>query len=242
MKKLIPVFLFLFLANATKAQFNTQTTIDATYWCIESLTNATDSVGSYMTVSLSNNDPALFDSINSGYYQNYIQITAIIANNTMVPMYDTITFSNLSNPGFININNDTTVTFRINTVFDFSTIAGFVIQQGIASCGIYWLEPSIIINRSCGVNNLIDPNLLLSFNGIVEASEVSILYPNPSNGMVWFNATEMAINTLQIISIDGKTIVHESSKVDDGIDLRHLPRGTYFAVINGNLSQKIVLY
>jgi len=74
------------------------------------------------------------------------------------------------------------------------------------------------------------------------------VYPNPTNGQLFFNIQSNSDNTLesiQIYDLIGKQIISNAINSEvNSIDLGHLPKGTYIIVFTsskGNLStQKLI--
>lgn len=74
-----------------------------------------------------------------------------------------------------------------------------------------------------------------SINNTVKANQIEV-YPNPSNGKLYFSET---LQNITVYNIHGIELV--SQKNTNSIDLMNLDRGMYLIQINENLLKKVVL-
>ncbi len=240
MKKIIALLCFLAYNNSANAQ-STEDNITAQHWCIENLLLQTDSAGPHISLTIYNNDPALIDTLGWGW-MNFIQIEKLLLyGSDPVLVFDESTYQSIATPSYIDIHSDTTITIRIDTVIDFSHIAGIVIQRGLPSCGIYWRE-RIAINASCGPNHLIDTSLLslMSINDS-QAELAVMLSPNPASDEIIIQTPTEKQTQVQVFTLEGKMVLQTKLTSNRNINVKHLARGTYLVVVDGKKAQKIIL-
>ena len=116
----------------------------------------------------------------------------------------------------------------------------FVISTPNASGGVVTFSDASdadyapVLDLKYGQNNFAVEETVLN-------NSVSI-YPNPTNGIVSIDAKGNAIQSVDVIDLFGKTVMHIETK-ESTIDISSLPTGTYainIATDKGKLSQKLI--
>lgn len=77
------------------------------------------------------------------------------------------------------------------------------------------------------------------FGDEVNGNETLNVYPNPSNGHFYINATSQIINSIQVFDITG-ACVYTSNKSLNTIDLSLQKNGIYFLKILTNKQSQII--
>lgn len=96
--------------------------------------------------------------------------------------------------------------------------------------------------KSLSFSTPLSGNVSLGTNNIVVSSNVSILYPNPTNGILFFSE-EKRIENIEIYNSQGISTT-KINKLENKLDLNNFENGIYFVKIkteNEILIEKIIL-
>ena len=215
------IILVVFLSTTqVHAQYQT---LNAAYWCINSMQQLTDTNGvQYTEVSLYNNDVALDSGL------DWIGIEALFSGSDTIKPFGLNEHLLIRNYGIT----DSLITYRIDTTIAMSAITGILLRRSRYGCGTMILE-SIFVNNNCESDSPLG-SLPVKKNTIT-------LFPNPTDGLLFIKGDQVEKVQLKVISVDGRIMMNESMMINSFINLSLLSKGIYYLHINDQFAQKIIL-
>jgi Secretion system C-terminal sorting domain len=217
MKKILVSLAILCITMQAKSQV-----LNPTSWCINSAVQVlTDSNGvHYTNVTLYNNDTALSNAY------HFIAIEGLISssNDTIFSPQPLLIYQHSEY-----INNDTSVTLRIDTSMSLWVFTSVLVAELQATWGMP-VQSHMAVGNFCGSNPL----------GIShEKVDDLLIYPNPTHGEIFMEGKEDS--NLKIVSMDGKIVFNQGVKAKTKIDISYLAKGIYLVQINDKYAQKLVV-